>query len=189
MATIAAECDPSLQQDMSPHSDNNAEVVTMEPRSQMQKTLDKNGEEIIFEGIHEFHDPCIHLFSAVCIILLVILCTCGLLLPFIPYLVVMWTCEYKYWELYLTQDAIHHTKNALRSRGCCLTHWVIPLKEIKDISLMKSNKILINVGSENIYKYISIQYLRITTNSIEILGVENAEEFIAAVREKLAVYR
>lgn len=181
--SVAVERDLSLQQDMGLHSDNNAEVVTMEPQHPVEKKLDKNGEEILFEGIPKFRtNPRDQLFATICVLL--VLCTCGLLLPFIPYCVVMWTCEYKYWELYLTKDGIHHTKNATYSRGCCLTHWVIPLKEVKDIVLMK-NKILINVGTENIYKYISFQYLLATTDSIEIVGVENAEEFIAAVKEKL----
>ncbi len=64
--------------------------------------------------------------------------------------------EFVHWELYLTKDAIHHTKNANISRGCCLTYWNIQLSEIKRI-LVKENKttIWVNVGNENIHKYIS----------------------------------
>ena len=185
MATITSQ---SVQLEMAPHSDKNTEVVTMEPQHQVQKKRDKNGEEILFEGIPEFRtNPRMNFFSIVCVLVLVVLCSCGLLLPFIPFCIVIQICEYKYWELYLTRDAIHHTKIATYSRGCCLTHWVIPFREIKDIVLTK-NKIVINVGTENIYKYISIQYLLATTNSIEIVSVENAEEFISAVKEKLAMY-
>ncbi len=58
--------------------------------------------------------------------------------------------------------------------------------EIKDILVTKNkHTILVNVGTENIHKYISFQYLFFTTNSIEITGVANAEEFVAAVKEQM----
>ncbi len=179
---IEAEQVLKLKQDT---GDNDIEVVTSEPQYQTnsQPKLNKNGEEIIFDSISNSGNLWVCLFSSVCVILVMVICTCGILLLFSPIFIVMQICEYVHWELYLTKDAIHHTKNAHKSRGCCITHWVIPLREI----LVTKNKhtILVNVGTENIHKYISFQYLLFTTNSIEITGVANAEEFVAAVKEQM----
>ncbi len=168
------------------------QVVTKESNEQ-QSNVDKNGEEILFEGISAFrndtrNDACTYICTYCCAILFIMVFTCGLVIFFLPLYFMVCLCEIAIWKLYLTKDAIYHNRRAGYARGCCVSNWVIPLRDIKRIDVQGTQRIAVTVGRDKVSSYVGLRVaLKITNqDSIIIDEVGNAREFVAAVKRQMA---
>lgn len=163
------------------------EMMTTEPQIlQQQKQLSKEGEEIIFEGIQECGCKTIGFYICVMVVLVVLTCGVGILI--IPCVILKYTCSYVRWELYLTREAVHYIKIERGGLACCANHWVIPFKHITSISLSAgTNDITINIERNKVFQSVTHRHQHWTESKtcLTLRDVANAEEFVAVVKKHM----
>ena len=159
-----------------------AEVLLKLDQSTMFETkytdgpkMNENGDEIVFEGIR---NPTKLIIFLVVIFSFMMIGSCGLLLLFLPFIIVMLYCVlFRKWRLYITHSELHYSLG--------FEYTITPFSDISLITVVPgTNKILVN------RKHGSTLYSThngvIATNELRIDGVANYKEFVAAVKEEMA---
>ena len=148
---------------------------------------DKNGEEILFEAVC---NRCKVFSSVCCSYFLVTVASFVGVLILIPLSIAFAIRVSRGWRLYLTRRGIHY----FLPNGCfccCDTDWVIPYSDFDDILVAPgtTDNIWLTMEPSKIYEYIGEcnKPLCRDYNQFVLSHVENAEEFVNAVkREKAA---
>ena len=164
-----------------------AQEIVENPNFNDNKNIDKNGEEILFEGICNRRKV---FFSVCCSYFLITTYSFVGVLILIPLAIAFAVRASRGWRLYLTRRGIHY----FLPNGCfccCDTNWVVPYSDFDDILITPgtTDSIWLSMEPSKIYEYVGKcnKPLCCDLNYLVLSHVENAEEFVNAVkREKAA---
>ncbi len=173
--------------------DPSPEDYTPQPSRQR---VDENGEVILAEGFCNRHRVCMQMCS---IYFLLGILSCFILLPITCILGFFY--GYKAansWRLYLTPTGIHYTR--VGASTCCYKKMFIPLGDIEDVFVQEtihirhngptththSVKVKIDPSKMELYMNSFYRNVFLQTDYLELIYVENASDFAAAVRGQMA---
>ena len=135
------------------------------------QTVNRNGNEIVFEGIRE--DPTKLICSLVLIYSFVIILSAGVFLLFIP-CTIAYLCwfEFRKWRLYITHSELHYCSGFEYTKA--------PFSDINLITVIpNTNTVLVGIK----HHLLGGNWVN---NEVRISGVANCKEFVAAVKAEMA---
>lgn len=158
----------------------------MEPQTQQQnRKLDKNGDEIIIEGVCYNNGVYLEFFLRTLAVSIISLL--GMLIA-IPIGIVLAKAAVKSFQLYLTKKSICYHR--AYPSFCGVPTWVIPLSYITNIEAVGSSSIWIYMENKRIVEYLGGSPWPFCAPSYLVLSnVKNCEEFVHAVKGEISAFR